>query len=362
MRIVWTIAILIACSARTEGEQLGDCVDRIDNDGDGLVDCDDPDCDAACTEGDTDTDADSDSDSDTDTDCPNRVEEVFPRVGTTDAYVGTTIEARLDVPDANAVLAVPGVVGTSAIDGTRVVFTPSAPLTPSTAYTPLITWGFDCELTWDFSTSAAGAPVDPSLLVGKTYDLDLESGRFVKPEGVGSLLGKYLGRAPLLLGVTSASSTEVALRVAPANDASTQDVCQQSIDVTAPLDTPLFGPTDPFSFLLPVEGVTAPVDDASLSGAFGPGGDSLAGVRLTGRIDTRPLVELIETGGAPEALCDLSASIGVYCEDCGNGDVFCLPLEVDSLQATAVSIALADQSDPYDPCATHAAECPDACP
>ncbi len=50
-----------------EGDNAGECMDGIDNDGDGFIDCDDQDCltKPACNEGDTDTDTDSDTDTDT---------------------------------------------------------------------------------------------------------------------------------------------------------------------------------------------------------------------------------------------------------------------------------------------------------
>ncbi len=60
-----------------EGIAAGECTDAADNDGDGLFDCDDPDCggSAECAEGsavgdDSADDADSDTDTDTDTDSP----------------------------------------------------------------------------------------------------------------------------------------------------------------------------------------------------------------------------------------------------------------------------------------------------
>ncbi|HJN72708.1 MAG TPA: hypothetical protein QGF58_02125 [Myxococcota bacterium] len=74
------LILFLAC-AEIEGDDPGECVDRADNDADGLFDCDDdgcvgsPDCtgeaDAdtdADTDSDTDADADSDTDADTDTD------------------------------------------------------------------------------------------------------------------------------------------------------------------------------------------------------------------------------------------------------------------------------------------------------
>ncbi len=65
-------AALLSCDAFTgsEGDQDGECNDALDNDGDDLYDCDDPDCAGywECAEGDADTDTDADSDTDSDTD------------------------------------------------------------------------------------------------------------------------------------------------------------------------------------------------------------------------------------------------------------------------------------------------------
>ena len=81
MRLSFTAAVLLACScAATEGAFQGECRDGLDNDGDGLTDCADPDCDgldgcvyesddtALETDADTDADADTDTDSDSDAD------------------------------------------------------------------------------------------------------------------------------------------------------------------------------------------------------------------------------------------------------------------------------------------------------
>ncbi len=68
----FSIAAILGCAglAGAEGANPGECLDGIDNDGDGIADCVDTDCvDAAeCGGGVVDTDADSDTDSDSDTD------------------------------------------------------------------------------------------------------------------------------------------------------------------------------------------------------------------------------------------------------------------------------------------------------
>lgn len=78
--VALSVPSLFACTgllAPAEGStNVAECADTLDNDGDGSVDCEDPDCDVlvACLNGDTaasgdvDTDADSDSDTDADAD------------------------------------------------------------------------------------------------------------------------------------------------------------------------------------------------------------------------------------------------------------------------------------------------------
>ena len=67
------LAAVLACGCSlvgSEGDQDGECNDALDNDGDDLYDCDDPDCADywECAEGDADTDTDADADMDTDAD------------------------------------------------------------------------------------------------------------------------------------------------------------------------------------------------------------------------------------------------------------------------------------------------------
>ncbi len=62
------LALAAGCS-QPEGAFPGECDDGLDNDGDGISDCDDPDCfgESVC-DGESDADADGDTDSDTDAD------------------------------------------------------------------------------------------------------------------------------------------------------------------------------------------------------------------------------------------------------------------------------------------------------
>ncbi|TNE90215.1 MAG: hypothetical protein EP330_09150 [Deltaproteobacteria bacterium] len=296
----------------------------------------------------------------------NSVEETFPANGAT-AYYRTTIEATLDDADTAATLEVEGVTGTTEIIEERVVFTPDSPLDSSTTYTATVNYtgedGNMCPVEFSFTTSEVGSSIDATGLTGNTYNLDLASGRFVEPAGVGSLLGEYLDGTTLFLNVASASATEIQMVGALGDDAGTaQDVCSPTIDFP-PADfsgNPYFevnaeGQTTTIS----VEGIDIQIEDLIVSGAFAPDGTYIAGGVLAGRIDTRPLVDLVEEGGAEDAICELAAGIGVECEDCGGGEIFCLSLYVDNLSAVQENVSVEAQSDP---CVNHAADCPTECP
>jgi hypothetical protein len=63
------VAVLATCSfdVEKEGSEPGECDDGVDNDSNGVLDCDDPAC-GCGADADTDTDSDSDVDTDADTD------------------------------------------------------------------------------------------------------------------------------------------------------------------------------------------------------------------------------------------------------------------------------------------------------
>lgn len=299
----------------------------------------------------------------------NSVEETFPQNGST-AYYRTTVEARLDDADSGATLTVEGVTGSVEIVEENVIFTPDSPLDPSTEYTATVTYTGDdgnaCPVEFSFTTSEVGAAIDDASLAGRTYDLDLASGRFVQPEGVGALLGEYLGDVTLFLSVQSATATSIQMVGALADDTGTaQDVCSPTIS----FPEADFGANPYFEVnaegsttTISVEGLDIAIDDLLVSGAFAPDGTYISGGVLAGKIDTRPLVPLVDENGADDAICELAAGIGISCEDCGNGEVFCLSLYVDNLSAAEVNTTVTAQPDPYDPCVDHAAECPTDCP
>ena len=304
----------------------------------------------------------------------NSVEDVFPADGVTNAYYRTVIDIELDDADDSATLTVSAggsaVAGTTTADGNMLTFTPDSPLSSSTEHEVEITWADGaCTVTTSFTTSDVGAAIsDPSGLIGNAYDLDLESGRFVEPAGIGSLLGKFLGDVTLYLSVTDVGTSDITMVGALGDE--TDPTQQSACDPTIPFPTADFS-DNPFfevdatgsTTTISAAGLDIAIDDLRVSGAFAPDGSYISGGVLAGSIDTRPLVDLVEEGGAPEAICDLAASIGVECEDCGNGEVYCLSLFVDNLSAAlATGTSISEINDVCTDVADAVNVCPDDCP
>lgn len=290
---------------------------------------------AACGDDTSDTE-------DTDVVCGNSVKATFPADGASGVYYRTTIEAELDDAEDDANLTVTGpdgdVAGSMSWNGDTMVFSPSVPLAPNAAYTVDI--DFSCgNPSVTFNTGEVGGDVDEASLIGSTYELDLTSGRFIQPEGVGSILQQYIGDTVIFLGVTAADTSEIQMLGAIGVPGTTeQDLCSPTIPFpTADFTATPFFEVGPDATTIAVEGYEITIDDLYISGAFAPDGSYISGARLAGSIDTRPLVPLVDPEGEDGAICDLAGSLGITCEACGDGEPYCLSLEVDSIAAAEVA-------------------------
>lgn len=313
---------------------------------------------AACNGDDCDTATET---CDTDTTCENAIDEVFPAAGETGVYYRTAIEVTLDEEEADASITLSDangdVAGTSSVSGDVITFTPDAALAPNTEYTITVNYSCGAPQT-SFTTSEVGAAAETTDIEGNVYSLDLASGRFVEPAGIGAILGDFLDQQ-VLIGVQSASSTEIQMIGALGEgEPPAQGTCDPTIDfpVADFAGNPFFQ-IGPETTTLAVAGYTVTIDDLEISGAFAPDASYIAGAVLAGTIDTRPLVPLLDadsdcsegytacTGSEDDpadccdenAICATAVQIGVACETCADGEDFCLSLYVDSMTAAQVA-------------------------
>ena len=285
--------------------------------------------------------------------CDNTVT-LFPTKDAGDVYYRTSIEANFADADDSATLAVSAgseaVAGSTSWDeaGLTLTFTPDAPLTPSTQYTAAVT--HECgDASVDWTTSDVGTSIDSASLTGKAYTLDLTSGRFLQPEGIGALIQNYID-TDILMGVVSADDTTIQMIGAVANGETppAQDVCEPSFNFPdADFAGNPFFTVGPESTAITIQGFTVTITDLMISGAFSPDGSYVDGAVLAGSIDTRPLVPMLDENGGDDAICVLASSLGINCEECAeDGGMFCLTLLVDSMTAEEIGTSLVEVVDP----------------
>jgi len=259
-------------------------------------------------------------------------------------YYRAHVEFVFDGIDEDASITVSGsggnaVNGTTSWDENKISFVPNAPFSPSTSYSATLT---HCagEATIGFRTTSIGAPLEAGVgLVGKTYVVNLDTARFVKPAGVGSLLLGMLEQH-LLLGVTAVSDTEIQILGASSKskEDTEQNTCESSIDFpTAAFSEPFFS-VGPERTTLSVSGMDVVISDLILSGDFASDASYIGGAILAGLIDARDLAGVLVDNGLiededPNAVCELIATFGVLCEACTDGEDYCLSIYVDQITA-----------------------------
>lgn len=301
--------------------------------------------------------------------CDVEVRETFPATGATTWYHRGTLEFTLSKadPDGNpTVMLMDGagtmVQGTTSYNdsGTKVFFTPSAPLTPGGSYSATLSYcRGDVEIP--FTCSSVGEPLSggPESLIGSVYGIDLANGRVVIPEGVGDVLTQYIDFL-ILAGVNNANATSLEIQGALADEADPthQDYCEPSIAFpTADFSEAPYFIIGPQNTQLEVAGFSVSIDALKVAGTFASDGSQFAGGELSGLINTIPLVDLLFPGSTdPNAVCSFIAGFGVSCIDCSDGSgPYCLELLAVDLVAERVSgappVEIIEQEDCHQNCA-----------
>lgn len=290
-------------------------------------------------------------------DCES-VSDQFPGDGAAGVYYRTAFSWSFTAVDDSASVALTGpdgpVTGSGEFVGNTFVWEADEPLAPSTTYD--LTLSFcdgEQNPTSQFTTSDVGASTDAALLADKSFVLDLQDPgvNFIEPPGVGGLLQSQLAGVNVLVGVVSADATNIQMRGAIANDANppVQEECTESIPFPSAnfTENPYFE-IGPETTTITVADVSVQIQDLKISGAFNQGATEISGAVLEGNVDTRPLVDSLAPGAGDSGVCDLVGQFGVNCVDCGGGEVFCLSLKVNNINAAELPGTVVAEVTPAD--------------
>ncbi|HCH62824.1 MAG TPA: hypothetical protein DFR83_08475 [Deltaproteobacteria bacterium] len=203
--------------------------------------------------------------------------------------------------------------------------TPEQTLDPSTAYELAIDVCGNSATT-DFQTSDLGLPVRDGLesLDTNTYVFNIGDASFTEPAGLGAVLTSFMD-TPLLLHVMDASSSTVDLALMQGRERSdgSFDVDSDVIVFSSrPLDVAFFELETDWS--IEYGCATIPMYEMALQGTFSSDGERIGGGRLTTLLDTRDMGCLAGLGSDPDAICSLGDTFGVSCEDCPDGNPWCM--------------------------------------
>jgi hypothetical protein len=272
--------------------------------------------------------------------CDTTIPATWPLDGSSQAYNRGDIEFTLSEPDDTAVVVADfdGVQSTRN-DGLTIVYTPTEPLEPDTAYAVSLTY---CRGTAsiDFTTSELGGELEGELdLVGRVYAMDFGGARYLSGDGVGQIITTFIGDYALLQ-VIEATDDVLQMRVAITAD-DNGDLIQDPCSTTANLPQADFSARPWFTH--PVDDVVFDAFDVQMhlndftsSGTIAPAGDWIGGIAVNVTLDTREAALML--GLAAEDICVLAENVGLACEPCADGESYCGTLEMRELNAPEVMI------------------------
>ena len=218
--------------------------------------------------------------------------------------------------------------------GSRATITPNSPLVADASYTFTVNV-CDTQSQTTFTTSLYGAPLEISdaELEGRTYYFDLSTAYYEEPPGLGAVLATFL-QDPLLVGIGAVEGGNIQL-------IGTQGTFNGSGDIVLADRFPVwdFGNADfsgspyfesePTRISIDYDGIDIPIHDFALYGTFAPDGSSIGFAGASGLGDSRNMGPLLGMGSDPDAVCDTAATLGVDCDACPDGGVYCLMIVLE---------------------------------
>jgi len=258
------------------------------------------------------------------------VSSTLPTDGAADAYYRGAVEFHLSAPDPEATVTAT-FDGTLDVrdEGTLIVYTPTEPLAPGTAYEATLDY---CggKPTIGFTTSELGSPMGEVDLVGRTFRIGLMDARFAGGPGLAEVAATILASA-LLVEVTQADEAGVALRVALGNDSDTgQHPCMGTIELpAADFSLAPYFTLEATDVSFGSSGTTVDLASFAFTGTLSPDASWMGGGTFEAVLDARDVASLLDT--SPDGLCSVAEGLGIPCGECADHEIMYVTIDADQI-------------------------------
>jgi len=274
--------------------------------------------------------------------CTVSVDSTWPIDGAQDFYHRSALEFELSEPDPTAVVAAefPGEQAVSA-DGLWISYLPDEPLEPETVYEAGLDYCHGSPRI-SFSTSELGLPVESgATMLGRTFELDLTSGRYLQSSDVAQAFSAAFDRTVLFeVQFDEGAGLGVLAGMSDGGEGSvSQDPCQptsSSLQVDND-EAPFFSfRLDEFELVGDAGALTLVA--FSLTGTIAPDAEFVGGITWEATAPAGQLGELM--GLDAEELCELLEGSDAGCLPCPDGPQSCITAAADRMEAWSVPVAL----------------------
>ena len=163
--------------------------------------------------------------------------------------------------------------------------------------------------------------IEPTGLVGNTYNIDLASAEYSQPPGIDVILGNNIDQ-PLLFGVDVVSDSAIDFIAALGIFDDFGNITQSTglwgfpnADFTA---APYFDANAEY-LAIDYNGIAIPIHNFNISGTFSPDGSAIGGAQFSGLGDTQDLGPAFLPNGDADTICNILEPLGAECEVCPPG-------------------------------------------
>ncbi len=305
-----------------------------------LLACPGPDTNATKDSGDP--SGNPDDSGDTGANCEVHLTSISPTDGAVSVFYRDLLVLSFDGDGSAATIAVTDDAGTAVAvteawqDGNVQVWL-DAELSAATTYDVAVSLCGNDYAT-SFTTSDVGKPLEVQYesMVGRTYAFSLNEANITTPSIIEGFDDDYFTQ-PLLFMIQEADESGVTFLGAPGvKDGSTysQDTEAPTWDFPAAdfTEQPYFE-THADYIELAYRGTPIPISDFAFTGVFLADGSAIVEATVEGLVDTREMYEFLGLPENPEAICDYASGFGVYCEECPDGNAYCLYLVGEDITA-----------------------------